>query len=147
MYRKSFFLALCAMRQQGFMLPLTLFILLAIAGMAIAIQRLMFQNNHATFFDGVSAQALYAAETGAQFAMHHVLFNVSDASVANTRCMNVSSTPPSLTSAQGLQTCSATLSCTSATLGTQTLFYIQSVGRCGEGEYTAERTIAVTAAL
>ncbi len=135
--------------QKGFMIPLALFIIIALSALALALTKMNSQASTSVVIEGVSLQAFFSAETGAQYAMHQLLFNVTNRSAADTNCTNMPATISGFphVSAIGLQNCSVSISCSRASVsGNPTSFYtIQSTGICGSGVLTAERTIEVNA--
>lgn len=151
MFRRTVYLHIPRQRMQGFMIPLALFILVGIGVLAVSMNRLMSQSNTSSALEGVSLQAFFAAETGAGYAMHELMFNVTERSVADANCVSLSSTVPNFpgAAAAGLQSCSISLSCQRDTVtNSEKSFYtLRSTGRCGGGTLTAERTIEVSAFL
>ena len=133
----------------GFLIPLSLFILVGLGVLAIAISRMSSQANTSFTLEGVSAQAFYAAETGAQYGMHRLMFDVDDRTTSDANCAampaNVDNFPRA--SAAGLQACAISLSCDRATVsGSPKSFYtIRSSATCGSGNLSSTRTIEVSA--
>lgn len=60
--------------QQGFLIPLALFILMVMGGLAAAITRMGTMNGVTPLQEHLSMQAYYTARTGAEYAMHNVYF-------------------------------------------------------------------------
>lgn len=140
--------------QAGFLIPLALFILVGLGGLAVAINQMSSQSNTAYTLEGVSMQAFYAAETGAQFAMNYLMFDVSGRGGVDGSDANCASMPATLenfpsTSAAGLQACSIDIECQLRTVpGSPTSYYtITSTATCGGGNLMSERTIEVSAFL
>lgn len=131
--------------QQGFLLPLALFILVVMGVLALTIARTSIQTQTASLAEVLNLQSFYAAESGAQRAMQHLFFDsaapITRANV-NARCSGWSQNYV-FAASPGLQACSAQVNC-SFTLDTDDLrsFYtITSIGSCGADQYRAERTI------
>lgn len=131
--------------QQGFLLPLALFILVVMGVLALTIARTSIQTQTASVAEVLNLQSFYAAESGAQRAMQHLFFDsaavITRANV-NTRCSDWSQNY-AFTSMPGLQACSAQVNCifTVDTDDLRSFYTITSVGSCGTGQYRAERTI------
>ncbi|VUD56774.1 hypothetical protein TDB9533_02392 [Thalassocella blandensis] len=137
--------------ESGFLIPLALFILVGLGALAIAINRMSSQSNTAYTLEGVSLQAFYAAETGAQFAMNVLVFDVEQRASSDTNCAAMPGSMESFPSASAVsfQTCSVAISCQRNTVtGNPTSFYIiTSTATCGAGNFVSERTVEVSAYL
>ena len=133
-------------QQQGFLIPLALFIILALAGLGITIAQLMSHGSASTLQEAIGIQALNAAESGAQYAMNQLLFDVGSQTQSDTNCTNVNGASLSFTSA-GLNNCSSSISCTPGVNagGTARIYDLVSTATCGGGEFESERTVAVRA--
>ena len=96
--------------QQGFLLPVALFIVVVLGGFAVTISQKVSQSTHSYILDGISTQAFYAAESGAQAGMHELFFSDTDRQLVDGRCaaMIISQT----LNADGLKGCTVTVSCT-----------------------------------
>ncbi len=133
-------------RQRGFLIPLALFIVVVMGFLALAISRTSVQTHLSSAQELVSAQAFYAAESGAQAGMHQLFWNSGDdVLVVNGNCsgMNIS---PDMAGAPGLRGCDVSVSCdcTHCSATAPVSFYtITSVGTCGGGSTRATRTIRV----
>lgn len=131
--------------QQGFLLPLALFILVVMGVLALTIARTSIQTQNASVAEVLNLQSFYAAESGAQRAMQHLFFDstaeVTRANV-NTRCSGWSQNY-SFDSVPGLQACSAQVNCvfTVDADDLRSFYTITSAGSCGAEQYRAERTI------
>ena len=127
-------------------MPAALFIIIALAGLAITISRLTSGTFSTSVQEAISVQSLYAAESGAQYAMHKLLFNVTSGTEADSNCTNINGSVLNYT-AIGLTGCRAILSCTNTSnlAGSARIYDVQSAGSCGGGDLTAERTIGVKA--
>lgn len=134
--------------QQGFLLPLALFILVVMGVLAITISRTSIQTQESSVYEYSNLQAFYAAESGAQRGMNHLFF---DATVAltragvDTRCTGWTQTY-TFTS-DGLRACVANVGCTRTTdaANLRSFYTVTSRGACGTDAYRAERTIQVSA--
>jgi MSHA biogenesis protein MshP len=148
--------------QQGFLLPLAIFILVVMSLFAIVLSRNAIQTNTAAAQEMISTQALYAAESGAQSGMQTLFFNndLTRQSV-DTRCNNLNATINY--TVDGLRNCSAIVACTcrfqdnsncfpvtpanytvSAATSKLTSYYsISSQATCGIGNIRSVRTIDV----
>jgi MSHA biogenesis protein MshP len=153
-------------QQQGFLLPLTLFILVVMSLFALVLSRNTIQTSTSATLEMVSVQAFYAAESGAQRGMKKLFYpDASSRQSADARCLE-----PSVTHAftvTGLKNCTAVVSCSclyqdntacapavasnysiSVSVARLTSFYtISSVATCGNGNLRAVRTIEVASML
>jgi len=130
-------------RQQGFLIPLALFILVGMAALSIAVVRMSASSNTQSFQELLSVQTFYAADSGAQLAMNQVLFPSATRSVGDAACtamVGVTST---------ILSCSVTRSCSLAvdSTGTNSVYTIESTASCGAGDMASERTIRASAWL
>lgn len=133
-------------KQGGFLIPLGAFIVVGLALLALAISRFTSQSSVSSVQEGLSLQAFYAAESGAQWGMSTLLFDVNNRAVADTNCNGAVNDTLTFT-ANGLQSCNVTVSCIVDTVaGITTSFYtLTSAANCGSGELTAQRTIQAKA--
>lgn len=128
--------------QQGVGLPAAIFIITVMALIAAAVSQLVGQNAQ-TYSEAVNlTRAFYAAESGAGFAMN-TIFPPEDYASGYP---NVNKCPASATVynfvADGLNQCSATVTCTSVTTAGSTFATIESEGACGDVERTVQvRTV------
>ena len=152
--------------QAGFLLPLTIFILVVMSVFAVAISRNTLQTNLSAVQEVVSVQAFYAAESGAQRGMQVLFF--PDASVrqqADSRCAALNTTYNF--SVAGLNNCSSVVTCscsyqdaticvagTAANYSTtapatklMSFYKVSSVATCGSGNLRSVRTVEVAAFL
>ena len=134
-------------KQRGFLVPLSAVLVVGIGVLALTISRITSQANQSSVLEGLSLQAFYAAESGAQSGLSLVLFDVANRASANGNCTGLSQSIDF--TAQGLAACEAQVTCSFVTdAGDTTSFYtIQSAASCGSGDLVAERTIQVTAYL
>ncbi len=137
-------------RQQGFLMPVAIFILVVMAVFGTTVARNSNQTNIATVQEGVSTQAFFAAESGAQRAMSSVFYGAlapTRASAdAGCAALNASAEPEISFTAPGLANCTATLSCAASNDPDNTTSYYRlvSVANCGGGSLRASRSIEVS---
>lgn len=151
-------------QQQGFLLPLALFILVVMGGFALAISRTGSQSQTASIQEFMNVQSFYAAESGAQRGMQTLFLNNTARQTIDNLCNNMNVTH-NFAAADGLKVCTAQVACScryrndtacmptvaanySATATDSVLksFYtITSVGTCGPQQYRSVRTVQVGA--
>lgn len=135
-------------RQGGFLIPLAIFIVVVMGLLAIALARTTTQTGLATAQELLSLQAFYAAESGAQHGMNVLFFpDASNRAAVNARCVSLNEAP-SFGSAPGLAACSAQVTCVCADCAPTdaTSYYtLTSIGSCGAGAISAQRTVRVGA--
>lgn len=149
-------------RQRGFLLPVAVFLLVAMGVLALALWRTTAGSNLSAVQEVISVQSFYAAESGAQRAMAQLFFPSGDIrQQIDQRCAAM---PLAISfTATGLNQCSAQVSClcryddasacdptVDANYGptgdTAASFYqLTSVGRCGSGGVSAVRRVEVEA--
>lgn len=131
--------------QKGFLLPVAMIMIVGIGVMAIAISQIASQSSQSSVVEGLSIQAFYAAESGAQFAMNRLMFNTNSRAQADANCAAVNGSSLNFT-ANGLQACSTALSCSTNTVAgnPQSFYTIVSAASCGSGELAAERSVEVS---
>lgn len=131
-------------QQQGFLIPLALFILVVMGVLALTISRTSMQTHASAIQEFTNIQAFYAAESGAQRGMQHLFFdaNVNRPNV-DGRCTGWSQTYNF--ASEGLMACNAQVNCTFVidAANIRSFYTITSVGSCGADQYRAERTIQV----
>ena len=133
--------------ERGFSLPVVVFILVIMALLAAGITQLSSRSNLAAAQEELSNRAFFAAESGASWAMSRLFFNSggsADKTFSDTACTAVSGAVLNFTQA-GLATCSATLSCSSQTVGTAGFYTVRSQGACSTGQTQTLRTVEVGA--
>ncbi len=130
--------------QRGFLIPLSLFIVVAMGVLAVAINRLSSQSSVASVQEAVSVQAFYAAESGAQQGLHALFFTSANRGDADTACDNMNINT-SYTVA-GLAGCDVAVSC-SRTFSISTSYYVitSAATGCGSSLIPGERSIQVSA--
>ncbi len=126
-------------KPRGFGLPVAIFIITVMAFIAVAINELGEDNAQVIGANALSLRAFYAAESGANIALHR-RFPPSDAALACTA--NFIS---NLTFDAGLSQCQADVSCSSFVSGGKTIYRFTSTGVCGSGADQATRVVRVVA--
>jgi len=134
-----------AKQNKGFLIPLAAIIIVGVAILAAAISRFTSQSSQASVLEGISIQAFYAAESGANVAMNQLMFNVDDRSTADANCDALSGRVVNFSTA-GLQVCQAIISCSRSNIvgSPQSFYNISSSGTCGSGDIFARRIIEVS---
>ena len=121
-----------ARKQRGFLLPVAIFILVVMSAFALTLWRTTTQTSISISQELLSAQAFYAAESGAQLGAAKLL--------AGAACED-----PMLDgynfSAPGLSQCTVSIGCDDNT--DTELYTLTSTGRCDSGDVFASRTIEV----
>jgi MSHA biogenesis protein MshP len=150
-------------KEQGFLLPLAIFIVVVMGVFALAISRNTIQTGTSVVLEVVSTQAFYAAESGAQRGMQVLFFPTAPANntrqQVDSRCVGLNTTYTFTVA--GLNGCSAAVTCrckyqdeagcspgtaanylanTAAILSTS-FYTISSVATCGSGNLRSVRTI------
>ncbi len=136
------------LKQQGFLLPVAMFIIVVMAIFAASLSRTTSETTLGVIQEVISTQAFYAAESGAQWGMG-VLFSpvVVRTGVGGTdeRCTTMSETITF--SVNGLSNCTAIVSCAESSGIASSAYVITSIGTCGEGTSTSLRTVEVSSFL
>ena len=122
--------------QLGLGLPATIFIITVLAMIVVALGELTRGSSQAFAQNFQSQRAFYAAESGAQIALNRVF-------TGGSACGSLSDI--SFGSNQGLENCSASLSCSQVVVDSVTYYTFQSTGTCGTGLDEASRMIEVRA--
>lgn len=131
----------CARNQAGFLMPVALFIIIGLGALAISISRMTGESYSTGVHTSVSVQALYAAESAAQYAAHQLLFDAADHAEVEARCAATNGSTLEFNT-RGLGQCRAALSCNvRMATGAKPLYELRSHGICGGGSLMAERTI------
>ena len=149
-------------QQQGFLLPLAIFIVVVMGVFALVLSRNTIQAGTSSVQEAISTQTFYAAESGAQRGMQVLFFDTSQAltrQAVDARCVGLNETITY--TVPGLNNCSAVVACTcryqnavacapsipanytaAAPVNNLTSFYnITSTATCGSGSLRAERII------
>ena len=127
--------------QSGIGLPAAIFVITLMAVIAVAVNQLLSQNAQ-TFEEELNlTRAFYAAESGAGFVMNTV-FPPEEYSAYATTAECVSTERDYDFTVDGLNQCSATVTCTPVTISGTNYATIQSEGSCGDVERTVQiRTV------
>lgn len=128
----------------GYLMPFTLIIILILGAFSLAIHQLVNRSQRLALQQGLSSQAYYAAESGAQYAMHQLYFNQTTRVQVDARCISVNGSNINF-NATGLSQCTSSLTCsrTVNTGDTESYYTITSNGQCGAGVGLAERSVLV----
>ena len=128
-------------KQAGIGLPAAIFVITLMAVIAVAVNQLLSQNAQ-TFEEELNlTRAFYAAESGAGFVMNTV-FPPEEYSAYATTAECIAAERDYDFTVDGLNQCSATVTCTPVTIGTVNYATIQSEGTCGDVERTVQiRTV------
>ena len=147
-------------KQDGFLIPLALFILIVMSLFALVLSRNTIQTSTSATLEMISTQAFYAAESGGQRGMQNLFFpDASSRQAVDTRCAALNATYAFTVT--GLNNCSAVVTCTclypdntacapataanystaAATNKLISFYKISSVGACGSGTLRSVRTI------
>lgn len=151
-------------KQQGFLLPLALFILVVMGVLALTISRTSTQTQTSSIQEFTNVQAFYAAESGAQRGMQALFLSTPTRKDTDQACadMAINHNFPGV---NGLQICTATVICTcvyqnnsacdsgvganyllnSVSGVTKSFYTLRSTGSCGQDQYRAERIVEVGA--
>jgi len=124
-------------RQNGVGLPATIFLIVIIAMIVLALSELNQKSNLGFGQDLFSTKAFYAAESGAQIALNHVFVGVQSCSIAMTT-IDFNSDP-------GLDNCKVTVDCQPTVVAAITYYNFTSTATCGSGFEQAQRRIEVRA--
>lgn len=130
-------------------MPVAIFILVIMAGFAATLNKMTGQTAVMVPQEVLSTAAFYAAESGAQLALHEIFYSTSsaiDRVGADVNCAAVTSPLSFPSTAIGLSSCSVTITCSISNDAENTIsFYnIASIASCGVGVMTAQRTIDVS---
>ena len=125
--------------QRGFSLPIAIFILVIMALIGAAMVTIMQNSQQSVSTAVLSTRAFFAAQSGAQYTLGQ-LFPLAGGAA------NCQASYPTLTfTTGGLAGCTATLSCTSRSIGGKSYYTLVSAGACAAGTNQAVRQIEVQA--
>lgn len=130
-------------QQQGFLIPLALFILVVMGVLALTISRTSIQTQSSSIQEFTNIQAFYAAESGAQRGMQDLFLSKKTRQQTDQACTNLAINRNF--TENGLKACNARVNCTVTidAANIRSFYTITSVGSCGADQYRAERTIQV----
>lgn len=150
-------------QQQGFLLPLALFIIVVLGSMSLMVSKKVTQTASSYVLNGISVQTFYTAESGAQAGLYELFFLDADRQLVDGRCkaMNISRT----LQAEGLKNCTVVVSCvchyengaacdetdSANYLGlsgiTNSFYTIDSAAQCGVEPILSKHSVEVGASL
>jgi MSHA biogenesis protein MshP len=135
--------------QRGFLLPLTLFILVVMGALALTLSRTSIQGQSFAVQEVLSVQSFYAAESGVQRGMARLFFNATITRTAVDGRCNSWSQNFTFAGINGLKSCNTQVSCSLTTdaANTTSFYTITSVGTCGQDQFRAQRSIQAAAYL
>lgn len=139
-------------RQRGFLMPVAIFILIILAGVAITVTRFSAQTGTANTQESISVATFYAAESGGQYALNRLYYSTVAAptqATVDANCGTINGASLNFTSA-GLAGCQTTITCSISSnppLNTVSVYNLTSRGQCGSGFITADRTIEFSSLL
>ncbi len=155
----------CQQKQQGFLLPLAIFIIVVMGLFALVLSRNTIQTSTSAVQEAISTQAFYAAESGAQRGMQVLFFPTAPANntrqQVDARCAALATTYTF--TVPGLNNCSAVVSCscvfqdesncapivaanylsTAPSIRLTSFYTVLSTATCGSGNLSAVRAIEV----
>ncbi len=120
-----------ANKQEGIGLPAAIFVITLMAGIAVAINLLVQQNAESYIEDLNFTRAFYAAESGAGFAMNSIFPPEEYPTYTSSpRCAMGTSEYNFIV--DGINQCSASVTCAFITIGETNYATIESKGTCGD---------------
>lgn len=129
-------------RQRGFLLPLALFIIVAMGFAALALWRTTAQTSTASVQELLSTQAFYAAESGVQAGLNELFYpNANNRQQADNRCAALDQNLD-FSGVEGLNLCTADVQCELVEAG---FYRLSAEGECGSGPTRARRAVEVQA--
>lgn len=138
----------CKKRQSGFLMPLALFVVVGLGALAVAVTRFSSGSFNSVVQEAISVQTFYAADAGAQYAMHQILHDPSDLAGADASCAAVDGHTINFPSG-AFPSCTVQLNCmqTASAGGTPHIYTIDSLARCGTSELQTQRHIRSAASF
>lgn len=126
--------------QQGVGLPATIFLIVIIALIVLALSELTQKSNLGFGQDLFSSKAFYAAESGAQIALNHVFVGNQACTLGTTAIdFNDAGANP------GLDACKVSVDCQQTQVEAINYYTFTSSATCGSGFEQAQRRIQVRA--
>lgn len=141
-------------RQGGFLMPVAVFIIVAMGLFALMMVRTTTQVNTAAVQELVSTQAFYAAESGAQAGMSQLFYpDASSKAAVDGQCAGMGTLNLDFSGVEGLNICAVEVSCVCtdenggpcSSAANYSFYTLTSVGQCGSGAISAERRLQVSA--
>jgi MSHA biogenesis protein MshP len=127
-------------KQKGIGLPATVFLIVIVALIVLALGELNSKSNIGFGQDFYSIRAFYAAESGAQIALNRV-FVGGQACIATLAAIDFDA----VSNKAGLESCRVSVSCNQVTVDTIDYYTFTSTATCGAGIEQATRAIQVRA--
>ena len=128
-----------SLAQQGFGLPMALFVIVVLSFLLLSLTQLERSTAEGFSISLQSTRAFYAAESGAEIAMHQLFPPPNGtASCAAVTSFHSFDRP-------GLAGCSASLQCVQDVVDSSPYFTVTSTGRCGASADGAERSVVLGA--
>jgi MSHA biogenesis protein MshP len=144
-------------RQRGFLLPVAMFIIVAMGLFALALWRTTAQTGVSAVQELMTLQTFYAAETGAQEGMSRLFYpDASSRQTVDDQCAAIDPVNRSYAGIPGLNNCSVVITCTCVDEGgaachnpsaSFSFYTITSVAECGSGSVRSVRTLQVSALM
>ena len=127
--------------QSGISLPAAIFVITLMTFIAVAVNEIISQNAQ-TYEEEINlTRAFYAAETGAGFAMN-TIFPPEEYSAYATTAECAAGPRVYNFTVDGLNACSASVTCTLVTIGGNNYATVESEGSCGDVQRTVQvRTV------
>jgi len=127
-------------KQQGIGLPATIFLIVIVSLIVLALGELNTKSNIGFGQDFYSVKAFYAAESSAQIALNRV-FMGRQSCITGLVTINFDT----VTNNTGLEGCSAQVSCSLVAVDSIDYYTFTSAAMCGAGYEQAQRSIEVRA--
>jgi MSHA biogenesis protein MshP len=127
-------------KQKGIGLPATVFLIVIVALIVLALGDLNTKSNIGFGQDFYSIKAFYAAESGAQIALNRVFVG---GQACNNSLANIDF--DTVTDNEGLESCQVDLTCQQVTVDVIDYLTFTSTAMCGAGLERATRAIQVRA--
>ena len=116
-------------RQAGLSLATALFVITVMAVLAAMIFQLVRSNAESTGEEVLLIRSFYAAQTGVQFGLNEVF--PPDGVPASTCAVPMTTYPQFALDVEGLEACTADVTCAPLVVNSATYFTITSTGTCG----------------
>ena len=152
MVSRNYQLSITYRQQQGYLMPLAVFILIVIGTFSLSVSKLSGRGHASVTLEAISSAAFFAAESGGQYAMNRIYYSVNtpiSRTLTDSQCRLVDGETLDF-NAPGLNGCNAHISCSITNNmpdNTISFYQITSQGRCGSGALSAERTINLASFL
>ncbi|GAA3955735.1 hypothetical protein [Allohahella marinimesophila] len=125
--------------QHGLGLPTALFVIVILSFLLMSITQLERSTAEGFSISLQSTRAFYAAESGAELAMHQLFPPPNGINNCSAVAASHNFDEP------GLAGCSAALTCVEEVVDTKPYFTVTSTGRCGSPADGAQRTVVIGA--